>query len=1249
VLHRSNTAPGSEGARLLLFAGLALLFFAAGLVAPEETIGQAAADSEDKIFFDAGRSKLKEINGERVLEGLDGVKIIHGDVVITGNRAIHYQLRRLTYLIGNVNIDQNQLNMKSDLGEYRGNENVAILKRQVRILDRGLRITCDRAVYYRTTETAWLTGNVVVVDSSSTLTADSLFYDKRQMISEAFGDVVIVDEEEGIRLRGNHGFYYQDSGEGVMDVLPRLVVDPESPEPTTVDSDTMRFFPDEKRALAYGRVKILKGGTITQCDSAVVTDNDKQVVLYGNPLAKQGNTSMQGERMNLRYNEDEVDQIKIVGEAMIREVPTDTLIINRDSWVKGDSMTLFIHNNRLDSIVVSGSAVSEYYPRSPGRVESNYVEGDSMFFFFEKDSLDYVKIVGGRKGLFQYINLSANETSDTLRALLDTSLTYIPFPEKAEPVAYSGDTIQYYAKRRDLVLDRRAKVEYSGKTLLGDHVTFYANLSLLDAEGSPVLIEGPDKLYGRQMDYDLDSGVGLVQEGSTKFMDGYYSGSHLSKVGDDVLKVWNSKYTTCDRKVPHYYFTSNNMKVYLDDKVVTGPIVLRIGETPLMALPFYSQNIRRGRRSGILRPSFEFGFNSNRDRFIRNIGYYWATNDLTDFTFVGDFNEYKSIRGLIENRYKLRYAFTGGLKFSFLRTSEESKVDNKKRVFHSNQWTLDSKHNQTLGEKASFTSDLRFVSSDVALKAVSQLDDVQDVIDRRIESRMSLRKSWSAVGFSASARRTQILDPRPPENGSAIRVSGQLPNISLSIPSRSLYFGSKKASGRETVTQKVLESIRYSPGLSMNRATEQRIFRETTAVDTVTRTRQFTVDEETITGNASLSFSAPLRLMFLSLSPRLAATDNYTRTTVTQREHNLVVTQDSDAVSVTLIPESRDVQSDNAFNWNTGVGANTNFFGTFYPKIGSLRGIRHTITPSVTYSYQPSISGRPSSQRFGVNLKNAIDLKVLSGSQRKITPGEEAAPENQRRGVGGIGDMPVQGGEDIEQGQEVDEGEEEEEKLRKLSGVLIWTLSSSYNPDAASKRGWSTISSLVNLRVIGTNFSISNSIDPYTLDVESTRLSSGLSLGGTHPFGSAAEAAAPELNVVARDSSDTGVSDDTYPGKSSDDDEKGLPWSVSMAFSYSKSGFGEPSSTMNLNGNMSLTQNWKISYRTTYDVVGRDFLGEYISITRDLHCWEMSLARQKLGDEWEFYFRINLKSHPELYAEQGNRGLGGGTFGSPFN
>ena len=69
------------------------------------------------------------------------------------------------------------------------------------------------------------------------------------------------------------------------------------------------------------------------------------------------------------------------------------------------------------------------------------------------------------------------------------------------------------------------------------------------------------------------------------------------------------------------------MKIQLGDKVVAKPIVMKIGEVPIFALPFYYKSLVSGRRSGILFPSFEFGFSSREGRYIRDFGYYWATND----------------------------------------------------------------------------------------------------------------------------------------------------------------------------------------------------------------------------------------------------------------------------------------------------------------------------------------------------------------------------------------------------------------------------------------------------------------------------------------------------------------------------------------------------------------------------------------------------------------------------------------------
>ncbi len=324
---------------------------------------QTSGAPRDSVYrFDAGSSSLREENGEQVIEGRDGVRIVHGDATITALKGVHYRLSKRSLFLGDVKIDQRDIHMTGKEGEYSGERDIAILRGDVTIRDRGILITCDEATFYRTTEKAWARGNVVVVDSTTTLTADSLYYDKQRDVSEAFGNVVIVDSKEGIRLRGGHGFYYRALGRGVIDDAPRLVIDPESDEPATVVADTMVFSPDNRVATAQGKVKIIKGSTVTQCDSAVVIDEKKRVELYGNPLAKEGNVSMQGEKMILHYTDERVNSIKIVGRSMIREVPKDTLIVGRDSWVKGDSMVLFLRENALDSIRVSGGAESEYYP-----------------------------------------------------------------------------------------------------------------------------------------------------------------------------------------------------------------------------------------------------------------------------------------------------------------------------------------------------------------------------------------------------------------------------------------------------------------------------------------------------------------------------------------------------------------------------------------------------------------------------------------------------------------------------------------------------------------------------------------------------------------------------------------------------------------------------------------------------------------------------------------------------------------------
>ena len=285
----------------------------------------------------------------------------------------------------------------------------------------------------------------------------------------------------------------------------------------------------------------------------------------------------------------------------------------------------------------------------------------------------------------------------------------------------------------------------------------------------------------------------------------------------------------------------------------------------------------------------------------------------------------------------------------------------------------------------------------------------------------------------------------------------------------------------------------------------------------------------------------------------------------------------------------------------------TKFYGTFYPEIGSLAGLRHTLTPSANYSYSPSVGGRPATQRVSVSLNNAFDLKVRDGEEDK-----------------------------------------------KLPGVLIWGLNASYDPQAPKRQGWSDISSRMNLKLFGTTISMSNSFEPYDRKLLSTNITSSIALHGSHGFGRSKTAAEQELNVVASDTtgstSVTVESSGEDPGEPEIPDLKGDTWNLSLSFSYNKSQLGDPRATVNANSNINLTKNWKITYSMQYDIQNRILMRQNYGIHRDLHCWEMSFAReQNVSGEWQYYFRIHVKAHTDIFAESGQRGLRRGGSSQPFS
>ncbi len=64
------------------------------------------------------------------------------------------------------------------------------------------------------------------------------------------------------------------------------------------------------------------------------------------------------------------------------------------------------------------------------------------------------------------------------------------------------------------------------------------------------------------------------------------------------------------------------------------------------------------------------------------------------------------------------------------------------------------------------------------------------------------------------------------------------------------------------------------------------------------------------------------------------------------------------------------------------------------------------------------------------------------------------------------------------------------------------------------------------------------------------------------------------------------------------------------------------------------TPKWKLRIKTHYDFERDEVTNTSVSLVRDLHCWELTLAVNTFGDNWNYSMKIGLKAIPELKIER---------------
>ena len=420
----------------------------------------------------------------------------------------------------------------------------------------------------------------------------------------------------------------------------------------------------------------------------------------------------------------------------------------------------------------------------------------------------------------------------------------------------------------------------------------------------------------------------------------------MRRFSDQTMKIEGGRMTSCDLAEPHYHFWSKRMKMRPGDKVVAAPIVLRIGNVPIFALPFYFKNLKDGRRSGILFPSFDFGWSSREGRYVRDLGYYWAINDYLDFLVQGDYNEKSDMALRSSVNYVKRYSFSGGLDWS----RRDGLGDDD-----SSQWQMQWNHNQpALFDDYEFRADVRLASNKLSRNELNS-SGTRDIVSGQFKSSAYISRNWKLVSASLNASRDGRVNAEDDlETTDNLLYSMTLPSLALNFRQLAL----KPALGtgqRGSLWGDLLRATYFQQGYSFKQ--DRRGYEE------------HDVRVEGASGNWSLRVQPP-RLGIFNFGLNANARQSWQRETTSGRQW-VVPTggtgswQPLDGTSETTSP---------AVSFGASLG--TTLYGLFPVELGRLRAIRHTVRMSSSWNVSPALGDKqPYSTSLSLSLDQRFDVK----------------------------------------------------------------------------------------------------------------------------------------------------------------------------------------------------------------------------------------------------------------------------------
>jgi len=869
--------------------------------------------------------------------------------------------------------------------------------------------------------------------------------------------------------------------------------------------------------------------------------------------------------------------------------------------------------------------------------------------------------------------INRSNSADTTRVLSDTLSQDSTTQKQASldaPVDYTAnDSIIFDLSTNHGYLYGESKVDYQTLSITAENISMsmdsstihavYAVDSLGKEFGHPVFKEKDTEYEMKKVSYNFKSKKGYIRNVITQQGEGYIVADLAKKNPDESFFMCNGKYTTCDQHDhPHFYMMLTKAKVRPKKNVVTGPAYFVLEDLPLpLAIPFGFFPFSDKYSSGIIMPSF--GDDMDRGFNLRNGGYYFAINDYIDLALTGEIYTKGSWGLTARSTYKKRYKHSGSFDINYLYTKYGDR-EVPETFRESKDLSINWTHSQDpkANMYRTLSANVRYSTSSYSQNSLNDIYNPSVGTAGTKSSTVTLTQRFpnSPISISANMSANQRTQDST--------LSLTLPNLTVTM-SRIYPFKRKQAAGDERWYEKIQMS--YTGDLRNSVTTKDNELFKTAFKDWKTA-MQHRIP-------VSATFSV---LNYINVTPSF----NYT-----ERWYKQKISKEWDPTLNRVVVKDTINSFGRAYDFDYSIGIQTKLYGFYEPvfKIGKLKTIRHVFTPSISFSGRPDF-GDP---KYGAYKS----ISYIDGNgnirQEYYSPYEGQTFSPPGRGQSASVNFSFENNVEMKVGTDND-------STKIISLIDNLGINFSYNAMGAKGQKWSDITSNMRLKLSkNLMVNINATWDPYEYSWdEKNNAVRKYGLRAAFPrLKSTSYSISPSINQDTfkkwfgggdiKGTSKDDSSDDFLDEDEEIDDEEmiengnresllsksqnktkgtydadgylnnevkwnlGMSYSMAYAYDVSATGFdkeknrykGKVTHNFSFNGSIQPTKNWNFTFTSSYDFEQKKIAYMNCSLSRNLHCWNLTASFIPFGPTTSYYvsLRVNSSLLQDLKYEQRSR------------